>query len=215
MHARLASDQAAARSRELVFVTHPNVVVSADVPVPRWPLSAPGRERMRLGLAQPWVEAVAAIYCSNEQKAIDGAAILAAHRGLPVTTVAALGENDRSATGFLPPPEFERMADAFFARPEESVRGWERAIDAQRRIVDAVQRIADADTTGGCIAIVSHGAVGTLLYCHLAGKPIDRRWDQPANGGGNFFRFTMAPPRALGWWKPIDTPDDKLEERTP
>ncbi len=194
----------AARTRQLVFITHPNVVISADVPVPRWPLSERGRERMRLGLRQPWIADVAAIYCSDEQKAIDTAAIVAQHRGLPVHERAALGENDRSATGFLPPPEFERMADAFFARPEASVRGWERAIDAQRRIVAAVEAIVDADTSDGLIAIVSHGAVGTLLYCHLAGEPIDRRWDQPANGGGNFYRFSMTPPSVQGWWQAVD-----------
>ncbi len=81
-------------------------------------------------------------------------------------------------------------------------------IDAQRRIVDAVQRIAQSDTTHGWIAIVSHGAVGTLLYCRLAGEPIERRWDQPANGGGNCFVFTMAPPRACGWWQAIDGSGD-------
>jgi len=193
-----------AAGRRLVFITHPNVVISADVPVPRWPLSERGRERMRSGLQQPWIADVGAIYCSDEQKAIDSAAILAAHRGLPVTEVAALGENDRSATGFLPPPEFERMADAFFGQPELSVRGWERAVDAQRRIVGAVRGIAQSDTTSAMIAIVSHGAVGTLLYCHLAGEPIDRRRDQPANGGGNFFLFTMEPPHASGWWQAID-----------
>ena len=193
------------RVRQLVFITHPNVVISADVPVPRWPLSERGRERMRLGLRQPWVGSVSAIYCSDEQKAIDTASILARHLELPVTEVAALGENDRSATGFLPPPQFELMADAFFAQPDVSVRGWERASDAQRRIVDAVQRVAASDATDGLIAIVSHGAVGTLLYCHLAGETIDRRRDQPANGGGNFFRFTNAPPRAHGWWQPIDS----------
>ncbi|MCZ4313903.1 phosphoglycerate mutase family protein [Comamonadaceae bacterium G21597-S1] len=192
------------RVRQLVFITHPNVVISADVPVPRWPLSERGRERMRLGLRQPWIADVSAIYCSDEQKAIDTAAIVAQHRGLPVHERAALGENDRSATGFLPPPEFERMADAFFARPETSARGWERAIDAQRRIVAAVQAVVDADTSEGLIAIVSHGAVGTLLYCHLAGEPIDRRRDQPANGGGNFFRFSMTPPRVQDWWQAVD-----------
>lgn len=194
-----------ARVRQLVFITHPNVVISADVPVPRWPLSERGRERMRLGLRQPWIADVRAIYCSDEQKAVDTAGIVAEHRGLPVHAVAALGENDRSATGFLPPPEFERMADAFFARPDVSVRGWERAIDAQRRIVAAVQGIVDSDPTDGLIAIVSHGAVGTLLYCHLAGEAIDRRWDQPANGGGNFFGFSMTPPCVQGWWQAVDT----------
>ena len=110
----------------LYFVTHPNVVVSRDVPVPRWPLSELGRQRMRTGLRQPWVRELTAIYCSTEQKAIDGAAILAEHLALDFKQVEDLGENDRSATGFLPPDEFERVADAFFGSPEQSVRGWER-----------------------------------------------------------------------------------------
>jgi broad specificity phosphatase PhoE len=84
------------------------------------------------------------------------------------------------------------------------VRGWERAVDAQSRIVGAVQRIAQSDKTPGSIAIVSHGAVGTLLYCHLAGEPIARRWDQPPNGGGNYYRFTVSPRKAYFWWRPID-----------
>ena len=42
-----------------------------------------------------------------------------------------LHENDRSATGYLPPNQFEAMADRFFAEPQASVLGWERAVDAQ------------------------------------------------------------------------------------
>lgn len=160
---------------------------------------------MRAGLAQPWVRDVTAIYCSTEQKAIDGAEILAQHLGLRFTEIPELGENDRSATGFLPPDEFERVADQFFALPHESVRGWERAVDAQSRVVNAVEKIAQEDKTDGAIAIVAHGAVGTLLYCHLAGEPIDRRRDQPPNGGGNYFRFTLSPRAAHFWWRAIDT----------
>ncbi len=190
--------------RELVLITHPDVLISPDVPVPQWPLSERGRERMHIGLRQPWVVEVSAVYCSTEQKARDGAAILAEHRGLPVTEIEALGENDRSATGFLAPPEFERMADAFFAQPTVSVRGWERAMDAQTRIVNAVLALAGADTSTGLIAIVSHGAVGTLLYCHLAGHAIARKWDQPPNRGGNFFRFSLEPVGVAAWWQAID-----------
>ena len=36
------------------------------------------------------------------------------------------------------------MADAFFAKPEESVRGWERAVDAQARVAAAVDDILQA-----------------------------------------------------------------------
>ena len=160
---------------------------------------------MRAGLRQPWVRDITAIYCSTEQKAIDGAAILTQHLSLPFHEVEDLGENDRSATGFLPPDEFERVADQFFGSPDKSIRGWERAVDAQARIVRAVEQIALEDKTGGTIAIVSHGAVGTLLYCHLAGKPLARRWDQPPNGGGNYYGFTVSPRAAHSWWRAIDT----------
>lgn len=137
---------------DFYFITHPNVVVSPDVPVPRWPLSDLGKHRMRAGLRQPWVRDITSIYCSTE--------------------------------------------------PAVSVRGWERAVDARARVVKALERIAQKDN--GVIAIVAHGAVGTLLYCHLAGEPIARRWDQPPNGGGNYFRFTLVPRAAHSWWQRID-----------
>ncbi len=187
-----------------VFITHPNVVIDPAVAVPRWPLSELGRARMHAGLRQPWVRELTALHCSAEQKAIDSAQIVAEHLGLPFTQHDDLGENDRSATGFLPPPEFERVADAFFAQPHESVRGWERAIDAQRRIVAAVERIAHATPPDSAVAIVSHGAVGTLLHCHLAGREVSRRWDQPANGGGNWYAFTVEPAAVQSGWRPID-----------
>jgi len=150
------------------------------------------------------MKSVTSIYSSTEQKAIDGAQILAQHLALSFKQVSELGENDRSSTGFLPPTEFEAVADEFFAKPDTSIRGWERAIDAQSRIVEAVERLIALDQTTGAIAIVSHGAVGALLYCKLAGKAIDRRYDQPANGGGNFFHFSLAPPMAYSNWVAID-----------
>ncbi len=191
-------------ARDFYFITHPNVVISADVPVPRWPLSARGRERMSAALSLPWLKDLSAIYCSAEQKAVDGAYIVARHLGLSFIQREDLGENDRSSSGFLPPPEFELLADAFFAQPTESVQGWESAVDAQRRIVRAVTWVAENDASHGAVAIISHGAVGTLLYCHLAHQAISRRWDQPANGGGNFFRFSMSPPQAYSHWHAID-----------
>ena len=186
------------------FITHPDVVVSQDVPVTRWPLSGLGRARMAKCLEQPWLGEITSIYCSTEQKAVDGAQILATHLSLPVVQVPELGENDRSSTGFLAQSEFERVASEFFANPESSVRGWERAIDAQRRIVAAVERLFEGDTNAGSVAIVSHGAVGTLLYCSLAGEKIDRKWDQAPTGGGNYFRFSLAPRVVYSCWKPID-----------
>jgi len=155
-------------------------------------------------LRKNWVNNITAIYCSNEQKAIDGADIIANHLGLHYAVDANLGENDRSSTGFLKPAEFERTADEFFAATEKSVRGWETAKSAQTRIVEAVQRIDQQDSTHGDIAIVSHGAVGTLLYCNSTRKPIDRRWDQPGTGGGNYLVLRLSPINQCSWWEPID-----------
>jgi broad specificity phosphatase PhoE len=187
------------------LITHPDVLIDPAVPVPDWPLSPRGRERMTAALALPWIEQVRAIWSSTERKARDGAQILAAHLRLPVKLCPALGEHDRSATGYLPKSEFEAVADAFFARPHDSIRGWERAIDAQHRIVTATTRVLDASRDcGGDVAIIAHGGVGALLLAHLRHTPISRDHDQPPNNGGNFFTFTAATRELQHPWRPID-----------
>ena len=190
--------------RRLAFVTHPEVVIDPAVPIPQWPLSAQGLARMRLLLRQPWVVQITAVYCSTEQKALDGAALLAAHLGLSVSHVADLGENDRSATGYLPAPEFERVVDQFFAHPTVSIRGWESAAVAQQRIVRAVTAIVAQEAALGSLAIVAHGGVGTLLLCALAGCVIDRRYEQPGTGGGNYYAFDAQSRVLRHRWRPID-----------
>ncbi len=165
----------------MIFITHPEVAVVADTPITEWKLSNRGRERAKAFASHSLLSNVTAIWASTERKALETAEILARKRRVPVKTDPSLGENDRSSTGFLPPAEFERCADRFFASPRESHRGWERAADAQSRIVDAVKDIV-AGHPGGDLTIVSHGAVGTLLWCNLAGRPIDRRHDQPSQG---------------------------------
>ena len=184
----------------VLFVTHPEVVFNPAVPVPSWHLSQRGIERMRSFAGSDTVARVSRIVASGECKAIEAAGILAGRPGLPVEVHHGLGENDRSATGFVPPHIFEQLADAFFARPSESVAGWETALSAQARVVAAVEDVL-AGPLRGDVAIVSHGAVGTLLACHLAGWPIDRRHDQP--GQGHWFAFEAADRRLLGTWAPI------------
>lgn len=100
------------------------------------------------------------------------------------------------------------MADAFFAQPETSVRGWERACDAQARIVGRVDaHLERIIPQGARVLFVGHGAVGTLLKCHLAGWAINRRHDQPA-GGGFWYAFSSSALRqknAAGMeWRPVD-----------
>ncbi|QND65815.1 histidine phosphatase family protein [Mesorhizobium loti] len=188
----------------LYYVTHPQVRVDAKIPVPEWGLSDIGRARAVAMLDQPFVGSIRRIVSSAERKAMETAEILATHLRLAIEVRERMHENDRSATGFLPPPEFEAVADQFFANPHESVRGWERAIDAQHRTVsevEAVLRSNDADD----IAFVGHGGVGTLLLLSLSGKEISRQADQPA-GGGNYFAYDIGAARVVHGWRPIDGP---------
>ncbi len=157
----------------------PLVCIDATVPVPQWGLSDVGRTRAEAFARARLLDEVTSIWCSTETKARETAALIAGETGITILERWDLGENDRSATGFLLPYEFEAVADEFFARPEVSVRGWERAVDAQGRIVTAVtELLADERSGAGDVLVVAHGAVGTLLLCHLLGRPITRQLDQ-------------------------------------
>ena len=187
----------------IIFITHPEVVIDLAVPVPQWQLSDRGRERMKQFAAAPVLRGVRALYCSGERKAIDGAEILAERLVLPVNIDEDLGENDRSSTGYIAPPEFWQVVDEFFARPEESVRGWERAADAQARILRAVERIGRANGPGD-IALVAHGGVGTLLLAHLSNAGNARGFAQPHGGGGCYFTIDRELLTLRQGWRVID-----------
>ena len=181
-------------------MSHPNVEIDPDVPVPDWALSERGRERAIAMLNQPWLTSIGAVVSSAERKAVETAELVADRLGLVVDVRPTTGEIDRSSTGFVPHERHEELADRLFAEPDESADGWERAVDAQRRIVDGVSDLvvdAEADAV-----IVGHGGVGTLLWCHLAGVPIDRSLDQP--GQGHHWAFDRLTGELLHPWRPID-----------
>jgi broad specificity phosphatase PhoE len=187
------------------FITHTDVVIDPRVPVPDWTLNERGRSRMRAMAAYLQTRAVSRIFASGERKARDGAQILSDALGLGgYGVIDDLGEIDRSATGYLPEREFEATVDAFFAHPQESIRGWEPAVVAEARIVCAIEQILP-EAPEGNLAIVGHGGTGTLLYCHLAALPIDRRYDQSATNGGNWFAFDLTTRKLLyDGWQSID-----------
>jgi broad specificity phosphatase PhoE len=191
----------------LLYVTHPQVQIDANVPVPLWGLSPLGRERALAFAERGVLPPGAMIFSSRESKAMELAEILAQADGGLVLTDHLMGENDRSATGFLPPALFEQTADRFFAEPERSVDGWEPAADAQRRIVETVRTAVASVPEGVPVIFCGHGAVGTLLKCHVGGRPIRRAEDQSRHGdkgGGNCFVFDLEA-MALGCeWTPME-----------
>ena len=184
------------RIRRAYYLSHPQVHIDPDVAIEKWGLSDVGHARVAALIARGLPD-VSTVFSSLEVKALETARPLADALGCPLVSCAQMGENDRSATGFLPPSEFEATADRFFAEPDRSVRGWETARAAQARIVGAVQE-ALLDISGDAL-FVGHGGVGTLLYCALRGIEIDRRYDQGPCGGGQVFDWEVGHPPQAGW----------------
>ncbi len=178
--------------RLALYLSHPEVVQDATLPVTQWRLSPEGRARLRA----PWAGWIAAIFCSPEVKALQTAAAL--RPDLTPIIDPDLAENHRPH--YLPPPAFEAAADAFFADPDRSHDGWEPARAAQSRILAAFLRHA---STPGPILFTGHGAVGTLLHQALSGHPISRTGDQPP-GGGNLYAIDLATMRPLSSWTPLE-----------
>lgn len=187
----------------LLFVTHTEVVIDPHAPIESWPLSKVGRERMSRFAEALAGAGVTAVWSSAERKAVDGAQILGERLRLTPKVDAGLGENDRSATGYIAPPEFWEVVREFFARPDESIRGWETARAAQARIVAAAERVLAAEPAGR-VVVVSHGGVARLLSAHAEGCAIGEE-DRPTHpGGGSYRLFGGDRLRPLGAWRDIE-----------
>ena len=182
---------------KLIIISHPEVAIDPAVPITEWGLNAVGHKRATEFASSEVLSNVTQIWTSGERKARETAEILAAPRALPVNCNLSLGENDRSATGYLPRDDFEAAADAFFAQPDTSHRGWETAVEAQRRIHRAVTEIVQTHHAGD-LAIATHGAVGTLLWCALSDCSIDRKYDQPSQG--HFWQADLATLKPDSGW---------------
>jgi len=189
------------------YLTHPQVLIDPAVAVPSWSLSAVGRARVQGLVAAGWLEGTTQVVSSAEQKAVETAEPLAAAMGVLLEIREGMHENDRSATGFLPPGEFECVINQFFAYPYQSIRGWEPAADAQARIVRETEAVLSRQHQGD-VLFVGHGGVGTLLFCHYSKAVINRVHDQPS-GGGHYFTMIKEDRRVVHAWRRMEDAPEK------
>ncbi|GGF41582.1 phosphoglycerate mutase [Youhaiella tibetensis] len=190
-----------------LYVTHPEVVIDPAVPTPRWGLNDLGRWRAEDFAARGLIPAGTRFFSSTERKAMDLAHILAEPLGAEISSAEAFGENDRSSTGFLGGDAFTYAVAALFGYPDKSYRGWETAVHAQARIVAAVREALAGTPADVPVVFCGHGCVGTLLKCHLAGRPIRLEEDQRfmgAAGGGNVISIDRERFALLSDWKSME-----------
>ena len=189
--------------RTIRYLSHPQVQIDPQKTIEKWSLNHLGRSRVVSLAKSGALVGTQVVVSSAETKAIETANPIAEALGCNVEIRRRMHENDRSATGFLPPDEFETVADQFFAYPDNSVRGWETATAAQSRIVAEVRECLRLHPDGD-VLLVGHGGVGTLLFCHLSGVEISREYDQGAGGGGCFFEFDGLQSEPRSRWRPLE-----------
>lgn len=185
------------------YLSHPQVLIDPAKPIPEWSLNDVGAKRVLALAGSGALAGTEHVISSAETKAVETASPLAEALQCRLEIREAMHENDRTATGFLPPAEFEAVADQFFASPDVSVRGWETAKSAQDRIVKEVKECLLSCPTGD-VLFVGHGGVGTLLLCYLSGLPIGREHDQGPGGGGCYFEFSQHRSAPNLRWRPLE-----------
>lgn len=134
-------------------------------PAELWNLSAAGfLAAGALAGRRFWPE-IGRLVTSTEHKAIATAAPAAELWRLPCEANAAFDEVRRG--GYV--EDYEAQVRAFFAQPERSVSGWERAADAQARAIAGLAALRAASPDAN-LALVGHGLLWTLLRAHLLGQ---------------------------------------------
>ena len=154
---------------KLYFITHPSVLIDKNIPIDQWQLSEKGIEETKRLLKLDFWKSIDAIYSSPEKKAAQVAELAASKYGLVPKTETCLSEIDRKSTGFMEYDIYMETVAEFYKKPSIEVNGWESAKKATERIVDCITRIMDSNTKD--VAIIGHGATGTLLACYLLNKP--------------------------------------------
>ncbi len=184
--------------RKLYFITHPDVVIDPKKYKSFWELSAEGiGAAKRVAIKSFWKD-INNIYTSTEIKTIQTAEIINKKHKIPYESTNCLNEFESKSTGFLPIEEFIDAMKSFYEKPAESFRGWERLIDAEYRVLNCIKKITRMPENSS-IAIIGHGATGTLLKCFYKG--VTPSWEEDPKQTGCYFIADIENKKLIQDWK--------------
>ena len=166
----------------LVLVRHSKPGIEPDKPASAWKLSEVGRRRSELLATRLRDFNPAAVWSSEEPKAVETAETVAAALAVPVQTADGLEEHHRDGVPYFDAQsEFEAAVERLFDEPDRLVLGTETAEQALARFSAAIDRVMDAGQADNIV--VTHGTVMTLYAASVAGvepKCLWRSLDTPS-----------------------------------
>jgi broad specificity phosphatase PhoE len=145
----------------ILYLSHPEVKIDPQAPVPDWEISEKGRRRLRAAIKRGWQGRGWRIITSPERKALQTAETFSNAFGLPLHIHPDMHEVDRSATGYVPPAQYEALVRHLFADPETGPQGWESANAARARIRAAFHSVL-AEVGGICCL---SAMAGWAVFC--------------------------------------------------
>jgi broad specificity phosphatase PhoE len=158
----------ASNERLLLLIKHSLPELDRERPSREWRLNDEGRERSVLLADRLRAFAPFRLFSSDEYKAVETAAIVAAHLGIESETVSSLHEHERRRVGFLSDRQFVAGVRDLFAFPAQIVFGDETADQAYARFAGVVDHLCARHATGN-LAVVGHGTVISLFVSRRAG----------------------------------------------
>lgn len=166
-------------TRQLILVKHSLPIVDPGVPAHLWQLSPTGEQRCA-GLAQGLSAYLPCqLFSSSEPKAVQTAALVASHLGIPWNSHPGLHEHERSQVGFSTIGQFQANIQRFFDHPADVVFGAESADQAHQRFSTALQELVDAcNPPYHNLVVVAHGTVISLYTARRCGLPAYPLWEQ-------------------------------------
>lgn len=180
--------------RKLILVRHSESRPVEDLPPAQWGLTRRGRIRCaKLALYLRDYE-LQELYASQERKAQETAALVAARLNLPVRTYPDLHEHVRVGAPFLPREQFVATIRTFFQNTDSLVFGSETASESYRRFARAIDLLV-AQNERTDVAIVTHGTVISLFVgAHSSWEPFEfwRRLRQPGLAVFEIPSFSLA-----------------------
>lgn len=178
------------------FICHPPTEVDRQVPIRDWALSLQGQCAAKRLLGKEFWPSVQALYSSTEPKAATVGGEVSCQQEIPLVQLEELCEVDRSSTLIVPLDRYMQRMERFYRRAQESMLGWETAEHAQGRVVECVRGLVDAHRNQ-VVAIIGHGATGTLLRCHVLG--IEPSYSEDPKQTGCLMRIDWEGRQVSGW----------------
>lgn len=162
--------------RWLVLVKHAQPVLNANVPPREWLLGTEGEEQSRELAERLKAFLPFTLVSSNEPKAMQTAAIVAATLGVTSLVANGLEEIDRPAMPILSRDEHERLNASIFTTRALPMLGRESADGALARFSEAINRTLASVPVGQTLVVIAHGTVIALWMAQQTGRDAFELW---------------------------------------